>query len=106
MKHNAQVVIVGSGLVGCSAAYYLCKHGIQPIVLEKKEIGHGGSSRNAGGVRQSARDPRELPMAMYAVENIWPGLSEELGIDIEYRQKGNLRLAKTSEHMAILEKRL
>ena len=104
MKHNAQVVIVGSGLVGCSAAYYLCKHGIQPIVLEKKEIGHGGSSRNAGGVRQSARDPRELPMAMYAVENIWPGLSEELGIDIEYRQKGNLRLAKTSEHMAILEK--
>ena len=104
MKHNAQVVIVGSGLVGCSAAYYLCKHGIQPIVLEKKEIGHGGSSRNAGGVRQSARDPRELPMAMYAVENIWPGLSEELGIDIEYRQKGNLRLAKTSENMAILEK--
>ena len=104
MKHNAQVVIVGSGLVGCSAAYYLCKHGIQPIVLEKKEIGHGGSSRNAGGVRQSARDPRELPMAMYAVENIWPGLSEELGIDIEYRQKGNLRLAKTSEHMTILEK--
>ncbi|WP_125141671.1 NAD(P)/FAD-dependent oxidoreductase [Clostridium transplantifaecale] len=104
MKHNAQVVIVGSGLVGCSAAYYLCKQGIKPIVLEKKEIGHGGSSRNAGGVRQSARDPRELPMAMYAVQHIWPGLSEELGIDIEYKQKGNLRLAKTKEHMATLEK--
>lgn len=104
MKHNAQVVIVGSGLVGCSAAYYLCKQGIKPIVLEKKEIGHGGSSRNAGGVRQSARDPRELPMAMYAVQHIWPGLSEELGLDIEYKQKGNLRLAKTKEHMAILEK--
>ena len=57
MKHNAQVVIVGSGLVGCSAAYYLCKHGIQPIVLEKKEIGHGGSSRNAGGIQAEGESP-------------------------------------------------
>lgn len=104
MKRSAQVIIVGGGLVGCSAAYYLCKHGIRPIVLEQKEIGYGGSSRNAGGVRQSARDPRELSLAMYAVKHIWPGLSEELGLDIEYMQKGNLRLAKTPKHMEILEK--
>lgn len=104
MKRSAQVIIVGGGLAGCSAAYYLCKYGIRPIVLEQKEIGFGGSSRNAGGVRQSARDPRELPLAMYAVKYIWPGLSKELGIDIEYRQKGNLRLAKTPDHMAVLEK--
>lgn len=104
MKHNGQVVIIGSGLVGCSAAYYLCKCGIKPLVLERKEIGYGGSSRNAGGVRQSARDARELPLAMYAVQHIWPGLSRELGLDIEYKQKGNLRLAKTPEHMEILKK--
>lgn len=70
------------------------------IVLEgSPSIGHGGSSRNGGGVRQSGRDVRELPYAMYAVQNMWPTLSEELGVDVEYYQKGNLRLGKTDAHM-------
>lgn len=66
-------------------------------------IGNGGSSRNGGGVRQSGRDPRELPLAMYAVEHMWPTLSEELGVDVEYHKEGNLRLGKTAKHKEILQ---
>lgn len=101
MKNIADVIIIGGGVVGCAAAYYLAKRGIKDvIVLEAdKSIGHGGSSRNGGGVRQSGRDVRELPYAMYAVNNMWPTLSEELGVDVEYYQKGNLRLGKTEAHM-------
>ena len=100
-KNTADVIIIGGGVVGCAAAYYLAKRGIKDvIVLEAdKSIGHGGSSRNGGGVRQSGRDVRELPYAMYAVNNMWPTLSEELGVDVEYYQKGNLRLGKTEAHM-------
>lgn len=102
---SADVVIVGSGAIGNAAAYYLSKCGVSVIVLEASEIvGNGGSSRNGGGVRQSARDPRELPLAMYAVENMWPTLSEELDMSIEYFKKGNLRLGKTESHLKILEK--
>ncbi len=102
---SADVVIVGSGVIGNAAAYYLAKRGASVIVLESAEmIGNGGSSRNGGGVRQSARDPRELPLAMYAVDNMWPSLSEELGMEIEYFKKGNLRLGKTPAHMATLKK--
>ena len=105
MSNTADVVIVGGGVVGCAAAYYLAKSGINyVIVLEaSKSIGHGGSSRNGGGVRQSGRDVRELPYAMYGIKNIWPTLSEELGVDVEYTQKGNLRLGKTEEHMKKLK---
>jgi len=72
--------------------------------LEKSPIiGDGGSSRNGGGVRQSGRHPAELPLAMYAIKNLWPGLSDELGTDVEYCQKGNLRLGKTKEHLDILK---
>ncbi|MDD3183898.1 MAG: FAD-dependent oxidoreductase [Anaerostipes sp.] len=101
MKKNAEVVIIGGGVVGCATAYYLAKRGIKDvIVLESSDsIGHGGSSRNGGGVRQSGRDVRELPYAIYAVENMWPTLSEELGVDVEYYQKGNLRLGKTEAHL-------
>lgn len=104
MSTRADVIIIGGGIVGSAAAYYLCRQGIKPLVLERKCMGGGGSSRNAGGVRQSARDVRELPLAMYAVRHIWPTLTEELGVDIEYEQKGNLRLGKTPEHLEKLRK--
>jgi len=39
---------------------------------------------------------------MHGVQNFWPYLSEELGTDVEYYQRGNLRLGKTDEHLKIL----
>jgi len=103
MENCADVIIIGSGVIGNAAAYYLAKRGRSVIVLEKSDnIGNGGSSRNGGGVRQSGRDKRELPLAIYGVKNLWPTLSEELGMDVEYYQDGNLRLGKTEEHIKIL----
>lgn len=101
--NKSDVIIVGGGVIGSAAAYYLAKRGVRALVLEKDEMANGGSSRNGGGVRQSARDDRELPLAMHAVRNLWPNLSEELGINIEYHQPGNLRLGKTEQHARILE---
>ena len=104
MSKTADVIIIGSGVIGCAAAYYLAKKGTSVIVLDKDEnIGNGGSARNGGGVRQSGRDPRELPLAMYAVNNLWPNLSEELGVNVEYHKEGNLRLGKTEHHLEILQ---
>ena len=47
MKKTAEVIIIGGGVNGCAAAYYLAKRGVKDvIVLEASEsIGHGGSSR-------------------------------------------------------------
>ena len=106
MKKNAEVIIIGGGINGCATAYYLAKRGIKDvIVLEATDsIGHGGSSRNGGGVRQSGRDVRELSYMMYGVKNMWPTLSEELGVDVEYYQSGNLRLGKTEAHLKKLQK--
>lgn len=102
MAKGTDVIIVGGGVIGCSTAYYLAKKGMTVTVLESEIIGYGASCSNAGGVRQSARDDKELPIGMFAIKNIWPYLNEELGVDIEYCQNGNLRLGKTEEHMEIL----
>ncbi len=105
MNPTADVIIIGGGINGCAAAYYLAKKGVKNvIVLEASDsIGHGGSSRNGGGVRQSGRDVRELPYVMYGIKHLWPGLSDELGVDVEYTQKGNLRLGKTEKHLEKLK---
>ena len=105
MTQTAEVIIIGSGVIGNAAAYYLACKGRKVIVLEGSDnIGNGGSSRNGGGVRQSGRDPRELEMVMWGIQNLWPHLHEELDADVEYVQKGNLRLGKTTAHMQILQK--
>ena len=47
---NAEVIIVGGGIIGCAAAYNLAKNGVSVLVLEGSEnIGNGGSTRNGGG---------------------------------------------------------
>lgn len=104
MSNCTDVIIIGGGIIGCATAYYLTKKGVSVTVLEGSDnIGDGGSSRNGGGVRQSGRDPRELPLVMYGIRNLWPTLSDELGTDCEYHQDGNLRLGKNEKHAKILE---
>ena len=46
-KREADVIIIGGGIMGCATAYRLAKRGVDVLVLEKKEIGNGGSCRNA-----------------------------------------------------------
>ncbi len=103
MSNTAEVVVIGGGIIGCAISYYLAKRKVSVICLEGSDhIGNGGSSRNGGGVRQSGRDPRELPLVMYGIKNFWPTLSDELEVDCEYHQDGNLRLGKTEKHREIL----
>lgn len=100
---TADVIVIGSGIVGSSTAYYCTKRGLSVIVLDKDIIGNGASCRCGGGVRASSRDAREIPLAKYAIENLWPMLAEELDTDIEYHQGGNLRFAIGEKEVAWLE---
>ena len=101
----ADVIVIGGGIVGCALAYHLRAHGRSVVVVERHGVGHEGSGRNAGGVRQQARVPAELPLAMAAVER-WPALERELGAPTEYVQEGNLLIAQSEASVRRLEQRL
>lgn len=99
---KTEVAIIGSGITGCSAAYYLAKQGRKVIMLEKNNgVGLQASARAAGGVRQQGRTGA-LHLAMAAVE-LWAGLSEELQAELEYAQTGNLVIAFDEVSAATLE---
>ncbi|MFQ5614122.1 MAG: FAD-dependent oxidoreductase [Anaerolineae bacterium] len=96
--NGADVVIVGGGIVGCATAYYLAQRGVDVLLIERRGIGSGASGRSGGGVRQSARVTEEIPLAMESVA-LFPALSDELGMDLEYTCEGNLRLVEIPDHI-------
>jgi len=95
------IVIIGGGITGTAAADALAREGHPVTLIDKLGIAAMASGRTLAGVRQSGRDPAELPLARAAVE-LWAGLSETLGVDVEYRRLGNLRLARTPAEVEVI----
>ena len=101
-EREADVVIVGAGIVGCATAYALARRGVRAVVVERAAVAGEQSRKNWGFVRQQGRDPAELPLVMEA-NRMWRGLEAELGADIEWVQGGNLALAADEQRLARLE---
>jgi glycine/D-amino acid oxidase-like deaminating enzyme len=95
---SADVVIIGAGIVGITAAWFLAKQGISVAVCEKGVVAGEQSGRNWGWVRVQGRDRREMPMAMHAMR-IWRGLAEEIGEDVGYEQGGCIFAARDDKEL-------
>jgi glycine/D-amino acid oxidase-like deaminating enzyme len=89
---SADVVVIGGGIVGVFAAYYLARRGVRVALLEKGRIAAEQSSRNWGWCRQQNRDARELPIAMESM-TLWERLAGEIGEDAGFRRCGLLYLS-------------
>jgi glycine/D-amino acid oxidase-like deaminating enzyme len=98
---SADVVIIGGGIIGCSAAYYLAREGVSVALFEKGRIAGEQSGRNWGWVRQQGRSPIELPLMIRSLE-LWQELPGDLGVDIGFRQGGCLYLAESPAQLAEL----
>lgn len=62
---NAAVVVIGAGYTGLSTALHLAEAGIDVVVLEETQVGHGGSGRNVGLVNAGMWVmPDDLPAAL------------------------------------------
>lgn len=84
---EADVVIIGGGIVGTSAALYLSERGLRPVLLEKGHVGGEQSSRNWGWVRQADRDPREFELIREALR-LWRELGAHGVGDTGFKQTG------------------
>src|ERR1700678_4558855 len=93
---EADVVIIGGGIVGSAAGYFLAKKRLRVALIEKGHIAGEQSSRNWGWCRKMGRDPREIPLAIEALR-VWRELNTLTDAETGFRQCGIVYLCKTPE---------
>ncbi|MCW6508257.1 NAD(P)/FAD-dependent oxidoreductase [Lichenifustis flavocetrariae] len=87
MPTEADVVIIGGGIIGTSAALFLAKRGVKVVLCEKGHIAGEQSSRNWGWVRKARRDPREIPLIVESLR-LWERMNETVGDETGFRTTG------------------
>lgn len=95
---QADVIVIGGGVIGVCTALYAARAGRRVVLLEKGRIAAEQSSRNWGWIRQQGRDADELPIMMES-RALWQELAKQTDQDIGLRQTGTTYLAQNDAHM-------
>lgn len=94
---GASVVIVGGGVTGLSAGWWLAQAGVDVVVIEKGAVGWEASGRNGGGCGHT-RSPLFPEM-----QRLWPIMDELLGYPTEFAAN-RILVAMTEEQLALYDR--
>src|SRR3954462_7251674 len=101
---TAEVVIIGSGIVGSSVAYHLAQQGCTNVLVLEREAhqGKGSTGKSMGGVRAQFTTPVNIQMSLYSIP-FYASFDERLGYPAGYRAQGYLFVATKPGHLTYLE---
>jgi sarcosine oxidase subunit beta len=88
------VIVIGGGIVGLSAAHYLAERGADVTLYEKRSLGTGSTARAAGGIRSQFSTAVNVELSL-ASKAVWDEFESTFGVDIDRRKNGYLFLART-----------
>ncbi len=90
MDESAEVVVVGGGAMGASAAYHLTRLGVTDVVLlERETLASGSTGKSAGGIRAQFADELNIRIALRSIAE-FEAFRERVGADIDLEQSGYL----------------
>ncbi len=92
--NGAAVVIIGGGVTGLSAGWWLAREGIDTLVIEAAAAGWGASGRNGGGCSH-----HHSPL-FREEQRLWPLMDELLGYPTEF-QPDRIRIALDERQFAL-----
>lgn len=97
--HGASVIVVGGGVTGLSAGWWLARQGVDVLVIERGIIGYEASGRNGGGCSH------HFSPLFCEEQRLWPMMDELLGYPTEF-QAGRIRLAFDEHQMQLYRRAL
>lgn len=92
LPKHVDVTVIGGGIAGSAAAYFLAEAGLRVLLCEKGRIAGEQSGRNWGWTRQLGRDAAEMPLTLESLR-IWRGLRDK-GIETGFHEGGVAYVAR------------
>jgi glycine oxidase len=108
---EGDVIIVGGGIVGLSAARVLAAAGARTVVIERARVGAEASTAAAGMIAPQAETAEDSPLLELALRGrdhhlaLAPALEAETGLSVDLACRGLIELAFTDEDVRRLEAR-
>lgn len=103
MNKRADVIIIGGGVIGTSAAYYAAQAGYKVLLIDRGDVAAGTSGACDGFIILQSKNPGpHLELAMQSAA-MYRTLAAELDYDIEYRACGGMIVAETENQATLLE---
>jgi glycine/D-amino acid oxidase-like deaminating enzyme len=109
-------LVIGGGVVGCAATYYLARAGIDVRLVERRELNREASGTNAGnlhfqliGAAKRIQEGGDMTRLRKVAElharsqPVWRNLERELDADLGVRFGGGLMVAETALGLHTLE---
>lgn len=105
MSETADIVIIGGGCMGASAAYHLTRRGVTNLILVEREaqLGAGSTGRNAGGVRHQFSTEANITLSIESI-GVLERFRDEVGSEIDFHQDGYLFLLSRPEHVEVFRR--
>ncbi|SMO57981.1 GcvT family protein [Ruegeria faecimaris] len=97
MKTNAQAVVIGGGVIGCSILYHLTKSGWSDVVLLERDELTSGSTWHAAANIHGLHDSTNISRIQHYTMKLYKELEAETGQSCGVFQPGSLYLAQTEE---------
>ena len=115
-EQQAQILVIGGGVLGCSLACFLARDGADVLVVDRDDLNLQASGANAGSLHvqllsfdfgakaQAGGGPAAatLPLAPLSVQ-LWQQLQQETGEDLELQITGGLMVADSEQGLRFLE---
>jgi len=103
--HAKNVVVLGAGVVGCAAAYYLAHYGANVTIVEREAVGSGASGFAVGLLNPLMGTGIPGPLAPLAEQTfqmhkeLWPEIEQASGVDLQTREMPHLQLCFTDDEV-------
>ncbi len=101
---QAQIVIIGGGIVGCSLAYHLTELGCRDVLLLEQGRLSCGTTWHAAGLVGQLRSHANLTRLIRASTELYAGLEARTGLATGWKQCGSISVARTAERMTQLRR--
>jgi sarcosine oxidase, subunit beta len=102
-RTSVDVVVIGGGVMGASAAFHLAEAGVSVVLVERDQLASGSTSKAAGGIRAQFSDELNIKIALRSLA-AFEAFGTRPGADIGLHQNGYLFLLTTEAEVETVTK--